>query len=75
MDLHDGCLEKALVAAGFVIDENGVEAALGDLRRYLCLNCGLWWKTPPTVEPPLCRQCGSKRGWPKENPKSYPPLF
>ena len=78
MDLRDGCLERALLAAEYVIDESSRKAVRGNLRRYLCENCGLWWKKVEQVGvdvSPLCKQCRNDRGYSKNNPKGYPKLY
>ncbi len=77
MDPKDGCLEKAILAAGYVIDEFGKSARRGNAFRHLCSNCGLWWRHKP-IECGgflLCERCGGEHREPAYNPKSYPPFY
>ena len=76
MDLPDGCTERVILAVGYLMD--GREARLGNSQRYLCENCGLWWKQIAQTQGDdrlICKRCQADRGFERNNPKGYPPLY
>jgi hypothetical protein len=78
MDLPDGCRERAIIAAGYAVDQTGLEAHFGNSRRYLCQNCGLWWKHIDFAGGDalrVCKRCRDDRDYLSNNPKGYPRLY